>query len=173
MKIISIDITSTLLLILSTVVSSVYSSTIGDDESSCNKLRDKDTCFNGVDDVTKSPCTWCIAGAIPSECMSQQQAQLLPSGVFDCVNPGQQTQRYHHTLKSHTSNKTFHLRSKENEPGTSDICDSQSKSISGYMDIQGSEYDDSGENKHLFFWMFEKRGESNATTPVRKHYCFT
>jgi hypothetical protein len=153
------------------------------DDSSCNSKHDQNSCFQAVDDATNTPCTWCIAGAIPSECMSQQQASFLPSGVFDCVNPGDTTtttttastrHRYDDhdrhggsILVSDVSGKTFHLRTTtENEQGTSDICDSQSKSISGYMDITGSEFDASGENKHLFFWMFEKRGESNATTPV-------
>ena len=30
------------------------------------------------------------------------------------------------------------------------------------MDVKGSRYDANGENKHLFFWMFEKRGETQA-----------
>jgi hypothetical protein len=51
--------------------------------------------------------------------------------------------------------RVHHL--KENPMGKSEICDPSSESISGYMDIKGSKYDENGEDKHLFFWMFEKR----------------
>jgi cathepsin A (carboxypeptidase C) len=39
------------------------------------------------------------------------------------------------------------------------------------MDIDGSKYDENGEDKHLFFWMFEKRDdddddESSSETPL-------
>lgn len=41
------------------------------------------------------------------------------------------------------------------------FCDSSSPiSLSGYMDITGSIYDENGEDKHLFFWFIEKRTES-------------
>jgi hypothetical protein len=126
------------------------------DDSLCNSFKDQNSCTSAVDETDK-PCTWCIAGAIPSECMSQEQANLLPSGVFDCINPGKVFQSARGT--------NYQLRIKGDE--NSDICDSESKSISGYMDIKGSEYDKAGENKHLFFWMFEKRGGGNETTPVR------
>ena len=41
-----------------------------------------------------------------------------------------------------------------------EFCDPNSKSMSGYMDITGSKYDKSGEDKHLFYWFFEKRTKS-------------
>lgn len=138
------------------------------DDSSCNQNLDRDSCLRAVDDTTKAPCSWCIAGAIPSECMSQEQAAILPSGVFDCSIPG----------TVHSGKKSYKLRlqlDNRNEPDISDICDSKSKSISGYMDIKGSEYDEAGENKHLFFWMFEKRGAYNQSadevTPVSTNIC--
>jgi carboxypeptidase C (cathepsin A) len=120
-------------------------------ESSCNKTPNQAACFAATDDVTGTPCEWCVAGAIPSECMSRSQAKNLPGSVFQCSSPGFDFAGKKHALKVKT--------------GDSDICDSGSKSISGYMDISGSEYDRDGENKHLFFWMFEKRGGSDANTP--------
>jgi len=33
---------------------------------------------------TNATCTWCTAGAIPSECLSQDLAKMLPSAVFTC-----------------------------------------------------------------------------------------
>ena len=45
-------------------------------------------------------------------------------------------------------------------------CMKKKQKKGGYMDIKWSEYDEADENKHLLFWMFEKRGESNANTPV-------
>ena len=70
-----------------------------------------------------------------------------------------------------------------------EFCDPNSKSMSGYMDISGSNYDKSGEDKHLFYWFFEKRtkslrpeielSESDEKTPlivwltgVRRLLCF-
>lgn len=44
-----------------------------------------------------------------------------------------------------------------------DLCDSDSKSLAGYIDITGSKYDKDGEDKHLFYWFFEKRGLKNKT----------
>ncbi len=55
------------------------------------------------------------------------------------------------------------------QPSKSDLCDDSSASLSGYMDIKGSEYDASGEDKHLFYWFFEKRDADtapDADTPV-------
>jgi len=41
-----------------------------------------------------------------------------------------------------------------------ELCDPFSKSVSGYMDITGSKYDDKGADKHFFYWFFEKRIKS-------------
>lgn len=164
------------------------------DSSSCNRARNQNQCFKTVDDATGSVCEWCVAGAIPSECMSAEQAVLLPTAVFECSAPSGQrpdtnhnikntpfpghsftfdsseifgyTQTYSLLAKSHTD-ASFLNDDEPPQPAASDLCDASSKSLSGYMDIQGSEYDSSGENKHLFYWMFEKRGNSaDANTPV-------
>ena len=46
----------------------------------------------------------------------------------------------------------------EDDVVNSNLCDSSSLSLAGYADTKGSEYDANGENKHLFYWFFEKRG---------------
>lgn len=122
------------------------------EDSSCNRAPDKKTCFRTVDATTQEPCSWCEAGAIPSECMSQDQANELPPGVFDCSSPG--------TFLFNDKKHVLHTKD-----GANDICDGGVKSIAGYMDISGSDYDKKGQNKHLFFWMFEKRGEVKDDTP--------
>jgi len=44
------------------------------------------------------------------------------------------------------------------------FCDPSSpRSLSGYMDITGSKYDANGEDKHLFYWFFEKRSSTRNT----------
>ena len=121
--------------------------------SSCNKMKDQESCFQTVDDESGLPCSWCVAGAIPSECVTQEQASQLPDAVFECSTPGVTEFNFVENL-SHT------FFSKDN-----DICDSESKSLSGYMDIKGSDYDKNGQNKHLFYWMFEKRGDKDEKTP--------
>jgi hypothetical protein len=146
------------------------------DDSSCNTNTDQASCFASVDSVTGEQCQWCIAGAIPSECMSQEQSSILPSGVFDCITPTNNNQRVFQfnddddeadvsSLSRRIKTKSYHIKTNQKE--VSDLCDATSNSISGYMDIKGSDYDKTDENKHLFFWMFEKRGGSNDTTPVR------
>jgi hypothetical protein len=123
--------------------------------SACNKVTDQSSCFQTVDEESGLPCSWCVAGAIPSECVTQEQAAQLPESVFECSTPGLTTSFDFTEDVSHT------FFSKNN-----DICDPASKSISGYMDIKGSDYDKNGQNKHLFFWMFEKRGDDiDENTP--------
>jgi hypothetical protein len=121
--------------------------------SACNHVGDRDSCFATVDEDSSMPCSWCVAGAVPSECVTQEQAQQLPESVFECSTPGKST----FAFVEGTSHEFF---GKDN-----DICDPASKSLSGYMDIKGSDYDKNGENKHLFYWMFEKRGDADPDTP--------
>ena len=146
--------------------------TVGDlNESVCNAQRDQDSCFQ-VSDEDGTPCQWCIAGAIPSECMSAAQSKMLPEGVFECVSPShastvQQTFEFPTIFSSSGTapSQRFTLQTNAPEPTKTDLCDSSSASLSGYMDIRGSQYDQNGENKHLFFWMFEKRGDYDDDTP--------
>lgn len=128
-------------------------------DSSCNAVTDQESCFRLKDDETGSPCEWCVAGAIPSECLSPSQAQQVPKGVFECAAPGVD---FVAPAFDFGHGKRHSLQVKE---GEDDFCDSSSAGRSGYMDIKGSEYDANGENKHLFFWMYEKRGEVKEDTP--------
>ena len=52
--------------------------------------------------------------------------------------------------------RTHHLQEKIMDVGSTDgdICDGSSKSISGYMDIKGSKYDESGDKVSLFLVLF-------------------
>lgn len=151
-------------------------------ESSCNAVHDKEHCFQTSDTASGDACMWCVAGAIPSECMSQEQAALLPAGVFECAAPGLKTTpaamssfAFESAVFGTTQTYSLVHSSKHGsddappQPYKSDLCDASSNSLAGYMDIQGSEYDASGENKHLFYWFFEKRGEDHTEkTPVRR-----
>lgn len=123
--------------------------------SACNKQTNQASCFQTVDEASGLPCSWCVAGAIPSECVTQEQAAQLPEAVFECSTPGLTT---FHFDTSDSVSHTFFSK-------TNDLCDAASKSLSGYMDIKGSDYDKNGQNKHLFYWMFEKRGDVDDTTP--------
>jgi hypothetical protein len=127
-------------------------------DSSCNSVSSQAACFQLNDDETGNPCQWCVAGAIPSECLSSSQAELVPKGVFECAAPG----------FDFVKGKRHSLQVKEANTDDADdeaFCDTSSTGRSGYMDIKGSEYDADGENKHLFFWMYEKRGEVADDTP--------
>jgi hypothetical protein len=125
-------------------------------DSSCNAVSSQAACFQLKDDKTGNPCQWCVAGAIPSECLSSSQAEQVPKGVFECSAPG----------FDFVEGKRHSLQVKEADFEDDEaFCDISSKGRSGYMDIKGSDYDANGENKHLFFWMYEKRGEVKDDTP--------
>jgi carboxypeptidase C (cathepsin A) len=111
--------------------------------------------------------------------MSAEQARLLPSGVFECSTPGlDHHKEFVWTVEEpgREKKRTVTVSVRAGQVGTSDadhlqgqvdeqqsdFCDGSSKSISGYMDLKGSDYDKNGEDKHLFFWMFEKR-QSEST----------
>lgn len=112
----------------------------------CNSIKNKEQCISSKDG--DESCVWCECQAVPSVCVSKDQADSLPPGVFECSSPDGE---FHFV-----EDKVHRLKENHIEQG-SDFCDPASKSISGYMDISGSKYDQNGENKHLFFWMFEKR----------------
>jgi len=126
--------------------------------SSCNQVSDANSCHKALDEDGKS-CVWCKCQAIPSECLSSEQASQVPPGVFDCETSSSSSSSNEGVLS--TQEKTYTLRE---EPVQEDICDSSSKSLSGYMDIKGSKYDEKNEDKHLFYWMFEKRESSSTAT---------
>jgi len=145
-------------------------------ESPCNEAKSESACESSTDDATGDACVWCESRAIASICVTEDQSKSLPPAVFRCDSHGNNDNgndnvndnSFIHTYQFQTSdaannnndNVSYHLNIKEHTPDdeSSDICDSSSKSVSGYMDVKGSKYDAEGENKHLFFWMFEKRG---------------
>lgn len=118
----------------------------------CYDVKSEKKCY-ATKDASGQGCVWCDCKAVPSICVSPDQAKDLPDGVYDCKSPG---------VFAFNDYQTHHL--KESAAENSDLCDPSSKSISGYMDITGSKYDENGEDKHLFFWMFEKRPSENATS---------
>ena len=144
-------------------------------DSSCGDASSKETCMAAKDDASGDPCVWCTSQAVKSACFSQEQSESLPASVFHCETPGSTTEQkdsapttaYTFLTNRHGSaqNMTHTLSHKVHEAGSaaSEICDPSSKSISGYMDIKGSKFDENGENKHLFYWMFEKRGTQDLT----------
>ncbi|CAE7287739.1 unnamed protein product [Symbiodinium sp. KB8] len=52
---------------------------ISDDDMApvCDNLGSKSECF-------AKDCEWCVAGAVPSRCLTHKQAKLVPPGVFEC-----------------------------------------------------------------------------------------
>mmetsp|Transcript_25291 Transcript_25291/g.53297 ORF Transcript_25291/g.53297 Transcript_25291/m.53297 type:complete len:578 (+) Transcript_25291:125-1858(+) len=152
--------------------------------SSCYPIKSKDECKSTIDADSSTPCVWCECAAVPPVCVSSEESKGLPPGVFDCGdasspdengnenNNNNNNSVYDFGLESGT---VLQLRKTVIESGSetaSDFCDASSKSISGYMDLKGSKYDESGD-KHLFFWMYEKRGsdavndkDNDKDTPV-------
>ena len=139
-------------------------------ESSCMNIHEEEECNGSVDDSNVS-CVWCKCSAIPSECLSVEQSEHVPPGVFDCAQPNPQETVPGVSTPSRTNAKrqdsvsmdapvydgakmTYTLTDDEVDES---LCDPTSKSISGYMDVSGSKYDADGEDKHLFYWFFEKR----------------
>lgn len=140
-------------------------------ESSCMQIGDENTC-NASQDDDGIQCVWCKCSAIPSECLNVEQSKKVPAGVFDCAEPPDtpgdekedreaEAHRAAH-VSSDGGGYNGQLMNYSLQDGEVDgsLCDPNSKSFSGYMDITGSQYDADGENKHLFFWFFEKRTTS-------------
>lgn len=164
--------------------------------STCNSIHDESACKSAVDEDTNEACVWCTSKAVASVCVNEDQSKIVPPAVFHCdVDEkkkmendndeedddgesksfsyefhGKEGIEYHLNVKEHAAKtKTSLLNDELNDNDDDDLCDGSSKSIAGYMDIKGSKYDDSGENKHLFFWMFEKRpSKENETTETIK-----
>lgn len=142
-------------------------------DSTCGDASSEETCRAAQDQASGNPCVWCTSQAVPSACFSPEQSESLPASVFHCETPptpsGQKTTAYTFLTNRHdhgsAQTMTHILSHKVNDAGSaaSEICDPASKSISGYMDIQGSKFDQNGENKHLFYWMFEKRGTQDLS----------
>jgi hypothetical protein len=141
-----------------------------DTTSACHSQKDKAACFGTMDESTGTTCEWCECAAIPSECLTQEEAKLAPPGVFLCSTPGRSSDPEEDEEKEHIHHEQgkdgMYIFSDYHAKFTSDIvaennddfCDASSKSLSGYFEVAGSKYDDNGENKNYFFWMFEKRG---------------
>lgn len=144
-------------------------------ESSCMKIHSEDDC-NGSMDETGIPCVWCKCAAIPSECLSVEQSAHVPAGVFDCAQPPQDSlaeeshddvqriESVSHDAPGYDGSTMTYVLTDEEVDGS--LCDPNSKSLSGYMDVSGSKYDADGENKHLFYWFFEKRGSNGQSKNV-------
>lgn len=135
-------------------------------DSTCGDASSEESCLAAKDQASGDPCVWCTSQAVQSACFSQEQSESLPSSVFHCETPGQTAYTFltnRHDGSAQTMTHT--LSHKVNDAGSaaSEICDPSSKSISGYMDIKGSKFDQNGENKHLFYWMFEKRGTQDLS----------
>eukprot|EP00548_Thalassiothrix_antarctica_P004937 CAMPEP_0194130158 /NCGR_PEP_ID=MMETSP0152-20130528/1268_1 /TAXON_ID=1049557 /ORGANISM="Thalassiothrix antarctica, Strain L6-D1" /LENGTH=525 /DNA_ID=CAMNT_0038824585 /DNA_START=46 /DNA_END=1623 /DNA_ORIENTATION=+ len=112
------------------------------DEESCLAATNERSCAKTKDNEGQS-CVWCECKAVPSECVTQEQAKSLPSSVFTC--------------KSASSSRLDRMEIRE-QTVDDEFCDVNSKS--GYISLDDSKYDQKGEDKHLFYWMFEKRGSS-------------
>ena len=125
-------------------------------QSACNSALDETSCYATTDDESGQACEWCVAGAVPSECLSPDQANMVPAGVFECKTPSADAE----VPSFQFEGMFYELNEKE---GDDDFCDPASKSLSGYLDVKGSKYDENGENKHLFYWMFEKRGAADLS----------
>jgi len=142
-------------------------------DSNCHAMKSESDCSGATDEETNEACVWCKCSAVPPVCVSPEESKSLPPGVFECDASKENTSEeeehddedspvYDFGLKD---GRTLQLREKVNERGSdeAEFCDASSKSISGYMDLKGSKYDESGD-KHLFFWMFEQR-DISTTSP--------
>jgi carboxypeptidase C (cathepsin A) len=143
------------------------------DMSACNDIHDEKSCYEAIDSDTNGHCVWCDCQAVPSVCVTKDQSESLPPGVFDCKSPDRRSNDQNSNNNNNADDdklfrfvedRTYQLTETAagGIDGPESICDPSSKSISGYMDIKGSIYDESGD-KHLFFWMFEKRGSDLLT----------
>lgn len=117
-------------------------------DATCSTKHSETSCMSSSSE-DGSPCVWCECSAIPSECLTLEQSQSVPPGVFDCKSP---------------SSTVLERMSLNEQPVDDDFCDANS--LSGYIGIDESQYDQDGENKHLFYWMFQKRNSDITDTTI-------
>ena len=152
--------------ILATCLASAAGATLraaaGDD---CSVATTKDTCQASTDAESHQPCVWCTSLAVKSACFTQEQSEQLPASVFHCESPGEEVMSSSSSLPFASDEKlgltrstfsfaenddtTHHLLHKVHQPGDDAICDGSSKSISGYMDIKGSKYDENNDKQYV------------------------
>jgi cathepsin A (carboxypeptidase C) len=132
-----------------------------DAQSNCHDIHDQKTCSATKDGESDDSCVWCECAAVPSVCVTRDESTGLPPGVFSCDSSQSSDGDNGRTIYDFglQNGRIIQLRETVREKGDEQVfCDNSSISISGYMDVKGSKYDESG-NKHLFFWMFEKRSK--------------
>lgn len=144
--------------------------TLSSNESNCHNIHEERVCSLSNDNESNKSCVWCQCQAVPSVCVSEDESKTLPPGVFNCKSPDSSSNAAHDNDDKDeliydfglNDGRIIQLRENIMEKGSeeAELCDSSSKSISGYMDVKGSKFDESGD-KHLFFWMFEKRANEN------------
>jgi hypothetical protein len=153
--------------------------------SSCNDAKDETSCFQSTDPDSGTSCVWCSCAAIPSECLTQDQSEQVPPGVFDCKSPSSassasqvftsaelspveatmdSTTTTTATTTTYTTMSILERMTWTEQSVDDDFCDSRSSS--GYVSIDESTFDQDGENKHLFYWMFEKRNSDVTDTTI-------
>jgi carboxypeptidase C (cathepsin A) len=129
----------------------------GDDDMSCNSVGDENSCLTmHTSDESGIQCVWCSCAAIPSECLTQDQSQRMPPGVFDCKSPS--------SSSSSSSSSPLSRMTLQEADVSDDFCDANSKS--GYIALDESNFNKDGENKHLFYWMFDKRESDGSDKTI-------
>ena len=129
-----------LCLLLSGAAANLRTPVKDEGDSPCNAQKSKNSCFDTSDDDGTS-CVWCSCKAVPSECLTLDQSKRVPPGVFQCSSPSRDSKLETMTIEENVVDDDF--------------CDANSKS--GYVSIDKSSYDQDGEDKNLFYWMFQKR----------------
>ncbi|EJK62148.1 hypothetical protein THAOC_17255 [Thalassiosira oceanica] len=135
-----------------------------DDVKACGANKNRDGC-NG-----KDLCTWCESEAVSSACYPSHLTDRLASSVFQCDGSGSSHDREAPGLAGESEPEkkpkvqTFNLKegitlTMSSDVVDKDFCDGSSSGIAGYMSVQGSQFD-TANDKHLFFWMKEKRSVS-------------
>eukprot|EP00550_Attheya_septentrionalis_P004496 CAMPEP_0198285034 /NCGR_PEP_ID=MMETSP1449-20131203/4348_1 /TAXON_ID=420275 /ORGANISM="Attheya septentrionalis, Strain CCMP2084" /LENGTH=554 /DNA_ID=CAMNT_0043982271 /DNA_START=44 /DNA_END=1708 /DNA_ORIENTATION=+ len=132
-------------------------------ESDCNAFKTEAEC-------AADHCVWCKCAAVPSICASVEQSQSLPPGVFQCDASSQKESDTIIAVQDDSDAQNYFQfvdgvkHTLRDAPVDGALCDASSaKQFSGYMDISGSKYDPEGDDKHLFFWFFEKRASTKAS----------
>lgn len=146
----------------------------------CMSVRTEESCLS-TSDATGSPCEWCSTTdpkmMMLDMCMSLADAAILPQQLYSCGSAEASVPSFEEKIMvreekeiledeqmpskefSYVEGIKHTLRSGVVDPK---FCDPKSpKSISGYMDISNEK----GEEKHLYFWMFEKRTKKSLRSP--------
>lgn len=81
---IELAVTITTLALAAASVPQITVTDVADEDSNCHDIASSDACRSATDLESGAECVWCECAAVPSLCVTADEAKGLPAGVFNC-----------------------------------------------------------------------------------------